>query len=102
VGQPESDFCPGNAGGYLWSPKRSKNGARNPFYEFMREVAPGDLVLSFEDNGRLLVSPVAHADSLWRMGITTDAAVNAGNFSEGQRRHLDYHREMVFLEARTH
>ena len=28
--------------------ERSKNGARNPFYEFMREVAPGDLVLSFE------------------------------------------------------
>ena len=27
-------------GGYLWSPKRNKNGHRNPFYEFMREVAP--------------------------------------------------------------
>jgi hypothetical protein len=36
------------AGRYLWSPKRNTNGARNPFYEFMREVAPGDLVLSFE------------------------------------------------------
>ena len=35
-------------GGYLWSPKRNANGARNPFYEFMREVAPGDLVLSFQ------------------------------------------------------
>jgi transposase len=23
-------------GGYLWSPKRNANGARNPFYEFMR------------------------------------------------------------------
>lgn len=34
-------------GGYLWSPKRNANGRRNPFYEFMREVAPGDLVLSF-------------------------------------------------------
>ena len=34
------------AGGYLWSPKRKKNGI-NPFYEFMREVAPGDLVFSF-------------------------------------------------------
>lgn len=37
------------AGGYLWSPKRNADGGRNPFYEFMREVAPGDLVLSFED-----------------------------------------------------
>ncbi len=34
-------------GGYLWSPKRNKNGNRNPFYEFMREVAPGDIVFSF-------------------------------------------------------
>jgi putative restriction endonuclease len=36
-------------GGYLWSPKRNKNGRRNPFYEFMREVAPGDVVFSFYD-----------------------------------------------------
>ena len=36
-------------GGYLWSPKRDKNGHRNPFYEFMREVAPGDIVFSFVD-----------------------------------------------------
>jgi hypothetical protein len=36
-------------GGYLWSPKRNSNGHRNPFYEFMREVAPGDLVFSFCD-----------------------------------------------------
>ncbi len=36
-------------GGYLWSPKRNANGARNPFYESMREVAPGDLIFSFKD-----------------------------------------------------
>ena len=34
-------------GGYLWSPKRNANGARNPFYETMREVSPGDIVFSF-------------------------------------------------------
>ncbi len=34
-------------GGYLWSPKRRADGARNHFYETMREVAPGDLVFSF-------------------------------------------------------
>ena len=34
-------------GGYLWSPKRNANSARNPFYESMREVAPGDLIFSF-------------------------------------------------------
>jgi len=36
-------------GGYLWSPKRNQNGHRNPFYEFMRQVAPGDIVFSFFD-----------------------------------------------------
>ena len=38
-----------HAGGYLWSPKRNANGAKNPFYETMREVSPGDVVFSFVD-----------------------------------------------------
>lgn len=36
-------------GGYLWSPKRNKNGARSQYYENMREVAPGDVIFSFRD-----------------------------------------------------
>lgn len=36
-------------GGYLWSPKRNKDDGFNPFYEFMRELRPGDLVFSFAD-----------------------------------------------------
>lgn len=36
-------------GGYLWSPKKNKNGARNPFYDFMTKVIPGDIVFSFCD-----------------------------------------------------
>lgn len=36
-------------GGYLWSPKVTANGRRNPFYDFMREVAPGDVIFSFAD-----------------------------------------------------
>jgi hypothetical protein len=42
--------------------------------------------ISFEDNGRLLFSPVAHAE---RMGIETDTVFNVGGFSEGQPRSLD-------------
>lgn len=37
------------AGGYLWSPKRNAKDAKNPFYESMREVSPGDIVFSFSD-----------------------------------------------------
>ncbi|HEX6973062.1 MAG TPA: HNH endonuclease [Vicinamibacterales bacterium] len=36
-------------GGFMWSPKRNANGARNQFYENMREVSPGDIVFSFCD-----------------------------------------------------
>jgi len=46
------------AGGYLWSPKRNRNGARNQSYENMREVAPGDLVFSFR-NTRIVAIGVA-------------------------------------------
>jgi putative restriction endonuclease len=42
-------------GGYLWSPKRNANGARNPFYESMREVAPGDLIFSFAETKILAI-----------------------------------------------
>ena len=47
-------------GGYLWSPKRNANGARNPFYEFMREVAPGDLIFSFVDT-RIIALGIAQS-----------------------------------------
>lgn len=36
-------------GGYLWSPKKNRNGVRNPFYDFMTVVVPGDVVFSFCD-----------------------------------------------------
>jgi HNH endonuclease len=49
-------------GGYLWSPKRNVNGARNPFYESMREVAPGDLIFSFMDT-RILAIGIAQSYS---------------------------------------
>jgi hypothetical protein len=55
--------------------------------------------ISFEDDGKLLVSPASHKVSLQRMGISTDQAVNVGGFSEGQRKYLDFHRNYVFLQA---
>jgi hypothetical protein len=55
--------------------------------------------ISFEGDGRLLVSPVADALSLRRMGVATGDKVNVGDFSSGQRRYLEFHREAVFLQA---
>jgi hypothetical protein len=36
-------------GGFLWSPKTNRNGARNQFYDNMALVAPGDIIFSFCD-----------------------------------------------------
>jgi hypothetical protein len=36
-------------GNFMWSPKTNANGARNQFYENMRQVAIGDIVFSFRD-----------------------------------------------------
>jgi len=36
-------------GNFMWSPKLNANGARNQFYENMREVSAGDVVFSFCD-----------------------------------------------------
>ncbi len=53
--------------------------------------------ISFRDNGDLLVSPVADATSLQRMGVRS--GVNVGDFQREQRTFLEFHRDAVFLQA---
>ncbi len=55
--------------------------------------------ITFEDSGRLVVSPVAHRESMRRMGVEIDGALNVGDFSAGQRHFLEYHRENIFRQA---
>jgi hypothetical protein len=55
--------------------------------------------ISFEDGGKLIVSPVAHRPSLERMGIDTARIVNVGTFSQGQKGFLDFHRNAVLLRS---
>lgn len=57
--------------------------------------------ISFEGDGRLLVSPVAHAASLARMGVPVDRRVEVGRFTEAQSAFLEYHLDAVFLRARV-
>jgi putative restriction endonuclease len=55
--------------------------------------------IGFEDNGKLIISPVAHRPSLQRMGIDTANVVNVGRFTSGQKQFLDFHRNAVLLQA---
>ena len=54
--------------------------------------------ISFENSGELLISPVAHQESMNKMGIMTDRVVNVGGFAEPQREFLEFHRTNVFLK----
>jgi hypothetical protein len=56
--------------------------------------------IGFEDNGTLILSPVAHLPSLEKMGVRTAEIVNVGPFTAGQMHFLDYHRDKVLLKAR--
>jgi putative restriction endonuclease len=55
--------------------------------------------IGFENNGRLIISPVAHHPSLERMGIDTTQVVNVGGFTSGQKHFLDFHRNAVLLQS---
>src|SRR5258705_12317503 len=55
--------------------------------------------IGFEDNGDLIISPVAHRPSLQRMGIDTTSAINVGVFTSGQKQFLDFHRSAVLLQS---
>jgi hypothetical protein len=64
------------SGGYLWSPKRNRNGAFNRFYENMRQVEPGDIVFSFFDQRIRFVGVVQ------RPAISSNKPVEFGNAGE--------------------
>lgn len=63
-------------GGYLWSPKRKANEQRNPFYESMREVAPGDVIFSFFDT-RISALGIAKCKLTKRELIATDGVLSS-------------------------
>jgi putative restriction endonuclease len=66
-------------GGYLWSPVRRADGARNYFYDTMTEVRPGDLVFSFCDKQIKAVGIATHAAE---PSVKPDFGTAGGNWSE--------------------
>jgi hypothetical protein len=56
-----------------------------------------DWLIGIENNGALIISPVAHRPSLLRMGIDTAKAINVGAFTSGQKQFLEFHRNAVLL-----
>lgn len=55
--------------------------------------------ITFDRSGDLIVSPVAHKESIQRLGISVAGKTNVGHFSSGQKTYLDWHRDYIFLGA---
>jgi putative restriction endonuclease len=55
--------------------------------------------MGFENNGALILSPVAHRPSVERMGVETKEIVKVGAFTTGQKGFLEFHRTSVLLKA---
>jgi hypothetical protein len=55
--------------------------------------------ISFEDSGELMVSEIAHKESIQRMGVNIKQVVRVGHFTQGQKTFLAHHRRAVFLQA---
>jgi len=53
--------------------------------------------ISFDNNGDLIVSHVAHEESMRKMGIPIDKRHNVGTFTQGQREYLNWHRDYILL-----
>tara|TARA_B100000925_G_C21688830_1_gene337285 strand:- start:130 stop:375 length:246 start_codon:yes stop_codon:yes gene_type:complete len=62
-------------GGYMWFPKRNKNGAFNQFYENMTLVQPGDIVFSFHSTK---IPAMGRITSVARESSKPDEFGNAG------------------------
>jgi hypothetical protein len=50
------------AGGFMWSPKKNANGGRSPYYDFMTQVQPGDIVFSYA-NAQIIAIGIAASSS---------------------------------------
>src|SRR5450432_906030 len=51
--------------------------------------------IGFDNNGDLIVSPVAHLESLQKMGLDPKRTKNVGSFANGQSHYIEFHRENV-------
>jgi putative restriction endonuclease len=78
------------AGGYMWSPKTKRNGSRNPYYDFMKMVSPGDLLFSYYNGG------IGHLGKITSPAFTATKPETFGKAgedweNEGWRVDVEYH-----------
>jgi hypothetical protein len=89
------------AGGYLWSPKNRSDGTKNPFYDWMTEISPGDLVFSFV-NRQIIAIGVATSKAYTSPRPTEFGSSGSGWSEDGWRVDVDFTKAEYPIEPRQH
>lgn len=55
--------------------------------------------ISFDDDGEVMISPIADIESIERMGVNTKTPILTGRFNCDQKHFLEYHRRQIFLKS---
>lgn len=88
-------------GGYMWSPKTSKGGGFNQFYDNMIQVRPGDLVFSFANKQ---IKAVGIVSAPARSAEKPEEFGNAGNAwdNDGWLVPVDYDELVLHIKPKDH
>jgi putative restriction endonuclease len=89
------------AGGYMWSPKLKKNLTRNPYYDFMTEVSPRDIVFSFVER-RIVAIGVATSGAYSSPKPKDFGSAGHAWSEEGWRVNVEFQKLESPLEPRNH
>lgn len=89
------------AGGYMWSPKSNSNGAKNPYYDFMTEVNPGDVVFSYA-NGQIIAIGVAASNAFTSSKPKDFGSVGDSWSDEGWKVSVDFVRADNPISPKNH
>lgn len=88
-------------GGYMWSPKVNANGRSNPYYDFMAQVQPDDIIFSFKGT---FIAAIGIATST---AYTSDkpkvfGSVGSNWKTEGWRVDVDYVEPRRQIQPKNH
>ncbi len=85
----------------MWSPKRNADGGKNPFYDFMTEVAPGDLVFSYATKEIIAVG-VATSNAYTSIKPQDFGAAGGAWSDEGWKVDVDFTKVQSQLNPKNH
>lgn len=85
----------------MWSPKRNAHGGKNPYYDFMTEVLPGDVVFSYA-NAQIIAVGVATTGVFTAQKPKDFGAAGDAWSDEGWRVNVDFVRAEIPISPKNH